>query len=56
MIVNTTPPILSRAVTLRCFVPEDAPRLFAMSQEGGLRRWLPDQIYESEAHALDVLR
>ena len=50
------PPILSRTVALRCFVPEDAPKAFAMSQESGVRTWLPDQVYESEARALEVLR
>lgn len=41
---------------LRFFVPEDAPKAFAMSQEAGMRTWLPDQVYESEARALEVLR
>jgi RimJ/RimL family protein N-acetyltransferase len=27
-----------------------------MSQEAGMRAWLPDQVYESEARALEVLR
>jgi hypothetical protein len=56
MIENTSPPILSRSVALRCFVPEDAPKVFAMSQESGMRTWLPDQVYETEARALEVLR
>jgi len=56
MIANESPPILSRTVALRCFVPADAPKMFAMSREPGVRAWLPDQVYESEAHALDVVR
>ena len=50
------PPIFAPNVTLRFFVPEDAPKIFAMSQERGLREWLPDQVYDSEDAALDVLR
>jgi RimJ/RimL family protein N-acetyltransferase len=53
---NTSPPIASGTLVLRCFVPEDAPKVFAMSQEAGVRTWLPDQVYGSEAHALEVLR
>jgi len=48
--------LVSRSLALRCFVPEDASKLFAMSQQSGIRTWLPDQVYESEAHALEVLR
>jgi RimJ/RimL family protein N-acetyltransferase len=43
-------------VTLRYFVAEDAPKVFAMSQESALRIWLPDQVYESEASTLELLR
>jgi len=53
---TTTPPIASHSIVLRHFAPEDAPKAYAMSQELGLRTWLPDQVYESEAGALDVLR
>ena len=49
-------PILSQALALRYFVPEDAAKVLAMSQEPGIRTWLPDQVYESEEHALAVLR
>jgi ribosomal-protein-alanine N-acetyltransferase len=49
-------PIRSRTVTLRYFVPEDALKVFVMSQEPGMRTWLPDQVYESEVRALEVLR
>jgi len=55
--MNTTdsPPIVARSVMLRCFVPEDAPKVFEMSQEDGLRRWIPDQVYEDEAATMEVL-
>jgi RimJ/RimL family protein N-acetyltransferase len=34
----------------------DAPKLFAMSIEDGMRRWIPDQVYRDEAHAVQVIR
>ncbi len=54
--VPGSPTIASRSGVLRRFVPEDAPKVYAMSQEPGVRTWLPDQVYESEARALEVLR
>src|SRR3972149_5117125 len=48
-------PIETASLTLRAFVPEDAPKVFQMSQEGGMRTWLPSQAYRDEAHAASVL-
>lgn len=42
-------------VSLRPLSPADVPKIFAMSQEAGLRRWLPDQVYRDEAHAAEVV-
>jgi RimJ/RimL family protein N-acetyltransferase len=56
MLAITGPPILTSSLTLRIFAPEDAPRVFAMSQEPGMRTWLPDQVYENAQSALEVLR
>jgi RimJ/RimL family protein N-acetyltransferase len=56
MTPRSSPPITAGSVTLRCFTPEDSPKVFAMSQEAGLRTWLPDQAYENEARAREVLR
>jgi len=42
-------------LTLRAFVSEDAPKVFEMSQEGGMRTWLPSQVYRGEAHAASAL-
>jgi len=53
---RSSPPITAGSVTLRCFTAEDAPKVFAMSQEAGVRIWLPDQVYENEARALEVVR
>lgn len=41
---------------LRPFVIGDAPKLFAMSIEDGMRRWIPDQVYRDDAHAEQVAR
>jgi RimJ/RimL family protein N-acetyltransferase len=41
---------------LRPFTLADTARIFAMSQESGMRRWIPDQVYRDEAHAELVLR
>jgi len=41
-------------VILRRFTEADAPALFALSQEAGIRAWIPDQVYDDEAHALRV--
>jgi [ribosomal protein S5]-alanine N-acetyltransferase len=50
------PPLTTPSLTLRIFAPEDAPKVFAMSREPGMRTWLPDQVYENEQSAIDVLR
>jgi RimJ/RimL family protein N-acetyltransferase len=52
----TGPPITTSSLTLRLFVPEDAPKVFAMSREPGIRTWLPDQVYADVQSALEVLR
>ena len=49
-------PIVTTSLTLRIFVPEDAPKVFAMSQEIGIRTWLPDQVYDDTQSAHKVLR
>ncbi len=48
-------PIETAFLTLRALVPEDAPKVFQMSQEDGMRTWLPSQVYRDEAHAASVL-
>ena len=56
MKTKDSPPIIAPRVTLRYFVPEDARKVFVMSQESGLRTWLPDQVYASEEQAFEVLQ
>lgn len=55
MNANDFPSMIAQRVTLRQFVPEDARKIYLLSQESGLRTWLPDQVYDSEEQALKVL-
>ena len=48
--------ISTSRLVLRPFTPVDVPKLFVMSGEAGLRRWIPDQVYRDEAHAEQVAR
>src|SRR5262245_42713492 len=41
---------------LRPFVLADVAKVYAMSQEDGIRRWIPDQVYADAAHAEQVVR
>lgn len=46
----STPRLLLRPFTL-----SDVAKIYAMSQEAALRRWLPDQVYRDERHAEEVV-
>jgi hypothetical protein len=48
--------ITTDVLVLRPLALGDARALFVMSQERGMRDWLPDQVYADEAHARDVVR
>jgi RimJ/RimL family protein N-acetyltransferase len=48
-------PIPTASLILREFTKEDAPKVYAMSLESGIRDWIPDQIYRSQEHAAEVL-
>lgn len=50
-----SPPIVTQSLTVRFLALADAAKVFVMSQEAGARTWLPDQVCESEAHALELL-
>jgi ribosomal-protein-alanine N-acetyltransferase len=45
----------SGKISLRKFVPEDAEKIFRMSREDSLVRFLPDQVYRDEQEAAEVL-
>ncbi|MGV3524329.1 MAG: GNAT family N-acetyltransferase [Candidatus Sericytochromatia bacterium] len=44
-----------KEIALRPFTPADVDKLFRMSQEAALRRYLPDQVYTDRAQAQAVL-
>ena len=48
--------IATPRLLLRPFTLDDVPKLFAMSQEDGLTRWIPDQVYRDPKHAEEVVR
>jgi ribosomal-protein-alanine N-acetyltransferase len=48
--------ISTSRLLLRPFVLTDVARLFVMSRERGIGRWMPDQVYRDEAHAEQVCR
>ncbi|NLF96788.1 MAG: GNAT family N-acetyltransferase [Candidatus Riflebacteria bacterium] len=47
--------IPAQALFLRKFVPEDADKVFKMSIENSMRKWIPDQVYRDVTHAQEVL-
>ncbi len=48
--------ITGDAVFLRKFVSSDAPKVFQMSLENGMRQWIPDQVYADLNEAEEVLQ
>jgi len=48
-------PIETASLRLREFVPDDVSKVFQMSQEDGMRMWLPSQVYRDKTHAASVL-
>lgn len=48
--------ISTTRLLLRPFSLADVPKLFVMSGEAGMRRWIPDQVYSDEHHAEQVIR
>ena len=48
--------ISTARLLLRPFSEADVPKVFVMSREDGMRRWIPDQVYRDEAEAEQVVR
>ena len=48
-------PILTESLILRHFAPDDSLKVFNMSQEAGIKKWIPDQVYRNEQQACEVL-
>ncbi len=49
------PHIPAQAVFLRRFVTDDAEKVFLMSIEETMKKWIPDQVYHDVSHATEVL-
>lgn len=49
-------PIQASSLILHQFVLEDTAKVFAMSRESGIRKWIPDQVYTDERNAYEVLQ
>lgn len=46
----------TKNLLLRFFTMDDVKKVFQMSQEEGMRLWIPDQVYEDEARAENVIK
>lgn len=47
--------IKTPSLELRRLAPADAHKIFLMSQEEGMRTWLPSQVYDNESHAASIV-
>jgi hypothetical protein len=45
----------TRALVLRPFTLGDSRKIYELSREDGLKKWIPNQVYRDEAHARSVL-
>lgn len=48
-------PIQTESLILRHFILDDSFKVFKMSQESGMKKWIPDQVYKNEQQAREVL-
>jgi [ribosomal protein S5]-alanine N-acetyltransferase len=48
-------PFETPRLLVRHFTPEDTAVVYRLSQDEGIKRFMPDQVYEDEAEALGVL-
>lgn len=45
----------SKRLTIRPFSLEDIPKLYQMSQEEGMKTWIPDQVYQDLKHTTQTV-
>jgi len=45
----------TQSLVLRPFTRSDSRKMYELSQEDGMKRWIPSQVYRDEAHAASVL-
>jgi ribosomal-protein-alanine N-acetyltransferase len=55
MATDVLPHLETSSLVLRPFTPRDARKVFELSQEDGMKKWVPSQVYGDEAHAASVL-
>jgi ribosomal-protein-alanine N-acetyltransferase len=48
-------PIQTESLILRHFTLDDSLKVFKMSQESGMKEWIPDQVYKNEQQAHEAL-
>ena len=49
------PYLETQSLVLRPFTPLDTQKVYALSQEDGMKKWIPSQVYQDEVHAASVL-
>ncbi|PTV93926.1 ribosomal-protein-alanine N-acetyltransferase [Halanaerobium saccharolyticum] len=47
--------LTSKRLNLRLFKKSDLEKIYQMSQEKGIRKWLPDQYYQNKEEAAEVI-
>ena len=47
------PTIETENLTIRPFIIDDVAKVFKLSQEEGMKQWVPDQVYKDEAETED---
>ena len=47
--------LAGKKLNLRFFKKSDLEKVFQMSQEEGIKKWLPDQFYQDRKEAAEVL-
>lgn len=47
--------LMTQNLILRPFTINDVRRIYQLSQEDGLKQWIPDQVYKDENEAKDVI-
>lgn len=55
MVLNDNLKISGKRVFLRKFALTDTAKIFQMSIEEGMKHWIPDQVYQDENEAKEVL-
>ncbi|MBU1108490.1 MAG: GNAT family N-acetyltransferase [Candidatus Riflebacteria bacterium] len=55
MAIIEIPKAETHSIYLRMFSLDDTEKVFQMSIENGIKEWIPDQVYNDQTHAKEVL-